>query len=207
MIKCFADLLEDLSVHCSQSVDINGVSYKNIEDAVNGIVEGPVTIVFNKREVTKEEQSHTTDTVPSNNTSPDSKIYRIRVRQYMTKPSSSGFDFQDKWNNGIPMPMRVMVGKVLKETKGMYQMELWGAITEEQTSICMVCGRPLTNPVSRFFGVGPECGGHNYVNPFDTPEELAEAVRSVNSQLHEKKWTGWVIKSAIEEFEEVEENG
>lgn len=97
------------------------------------------------------------------------------------------------------MPMRVMVGRKLKETKGMVQMELWGEITEELTHSCMKCGKRLTNPVSKYFGIGPECGGHNYTNPFETEEELKSAVNDMQEQLREIKWTGWIIKSAIEE--------
>ena len=63
----------------------------------------------------------------------------------------------------------------------------------------MKCGRPLTNPVSRYFGIGPECGGHNYVNPFESDEELNEAVEQMKTELKNIRWTGWIIKSAIEE--------
>jgi hypothetical protein len=63
----------------------------------------------------------------------------------------------------------------------------------------MKCGRELTNPVSQYFGIGPECGGHNYINPFETEEELKAAVKDMQEQLKEIKWTGWIIKSAIEE--------
>ena len=52
------------------------------------------------------------------------KSYKITVKKYMTEPSTPNFDFQDKWNNGIPMPQDRMEGKVIKETRGMYYMEL-----------------------------------------------------------------------------------
>lgn len=50
--------------------------------------------------------------------------YEIEVKKYMTEPSTANFDFQDKWNNGVPMPFCRMKGKVIKETRGMFQMEL-----------------------------------------------------------------------------------
>ena len=53
-------------------------------------------------------------TIPAENTMQEiqgSPIYKIKVRQYMTKPASPEFDFHNKWNNGEPMPMRVMVGR------------------------------------------------------------------------------------------------
>lgn len=52
------------------------------------------------------------------------KSYKITVKKYMTEPATSTFDFQDKWNNGKPMPQCRMEGKVIKETRGMYYMEL-----------------------------------------------------------------------------------
>ena len=52
------------------------------------------------------------------------KSYRINVKKYMTEPSTPNFDFQDKWNDGKPMPLCIMQGKVTKETRGMFHMEL-----------------------------------------------------------------------------------
>ena len=74
------------------------------------------------------------------------KSYKITVKKYMTEPATSTFDFHNKWNNSVPMPQCRMEGKIIKETRGMYYMELKsGDIT----------------------------------------------------------WTGWVIKSAIKEWEEI----
>ena len=52
------------------------------------------------------------------------KSYKITVKKYMTEPSTPNFDFQDKWNDGKPMPQCKMEGEVIKETRGMYYMEL-----------------------------------------------------------------------------------
>ena len=52
------------------------------------------------------------------------KSYKITVKQYMTEPATVNFDFQDKWNNGNPMPLCIMQGEVIKETRGMYYMKL-----------------------------------------------------------------------------------
>ena len=52
------------------------------------------------------------------------KSYKITVKKYMTEPSTVNFDFQDKWNNGNPMPLCIMQGEVIKETRGMYYMKL-----------------------------------------------------------------------------------
>jgi hypothetical protein len=178
------------------SLEVNGRSFDSLDSALKGLknFDGQLTVILNKgAEERISQASQQVEEVAGD------KIYRIKVRQYMIKPSTPEFDFHDKWNNGNPMPMRIMVGKKLKETKGMVQMELWGEITEDVTTHCMRCGRTLTNPVSKYFGIGPECGNHGYNNPFDDEEELKRAVKEVDKQLREIKWTGWVIKSAIEE--------
>lgn len=182
------------------SLEINGIMYHDLKAAVQAFkgFDGELTIVLNKGAKITEQRP----TISSENTVQEiqgSPIYRIKVRQYMTRPASPEFDFHTKWNNDQPMPMRIMVGRKLKETRGMVQMELWGEITEELTHHCMKCGRVLSNPVSKYFGIGPECGGHNYTNPFETDEELKLAVKDMQEQLREIKWTGWIIKSAIEE--------
>ncbi len=174
------------------SIEVNGIKFTNAHEAIKHFsgFNGPVKIILNKKEQVKENKKE----VVKNNEVQE-KTYRIKVRQYMTKH----WDFNNNYNAGIPVPMRVMVGKELQETKGMVKMELWGEITEKFNSHCMRCGKQLTNNVSKYLGIGPECGGHGYVNPFNTQEELKEAVKQMNKQLKEVKWTGWIIKSAIEE--------
>lgn len=126
---------------------------------------------------------------------------KITVKQYMTRPASPDFTFMAKFNDNRPMPLRTMVGVVLEERQKMVRMRLHGDITEKETAFCIKCGRPITNPVSRFFGMGPECGGHGYVNPFNTKEELEEAVSSYRKILQNITWEGWVIRSAIDHSE------
>ncbi len=133
------------------------------------------------------------------------KTYLFKVRQYMTKPASPEFDFQSKFNNDVPMPFRTMVGTVLKETRGMVYMDCH--VEPMETTSCMRCGRRLNHPVSKLYGIGPECGSHAYLNPFQTEEELYAALDSVKSNLANITWQGWVIKSAIEEHTEVVTNG
>ena len=83
----------------------------------------------------------------------------------------------------------------------MVHMTLHGDVYAERICTCMKCGRKLRNPVSQFFGIGPECGGHNYIHPFNTDEELHEAVAQYKKQLQAITWSGWIIKSAIIEKE------
>lgn len=132
----------------------------------------------------------------------DAQIYRIKVKSYMTKKATPGFDFMEKWNNNVPMPLVEMIGTKVKETRGMVYMKLHADTRFQKVQCCMKCGRPITNPVSQFFGMGPECGGHNYVNPFNSEKELKEAVDKYKREVLGKiEWSGWLIKSAIIEEE------
>lgn len=177
------------------NLKVNGKEFENVLQAIQafGEYQGRLVIELNINTATP--------TQPPRQEVEEGKEteYIIKVKQYMTRPASPSFDFMDKWNNGVPMPMRIMVGKKLKETRGMVQMELRGEIIQEVNPVCMKCGRELTNPVSQYFGIGPECGGHHYISPFETDAELRQAVAETRKQLQSVTWTGWIIKSAIEE--------
>lgn len=121
--------------------------------------------------------------------------YRITVKKYMTEKSSPGFDFMAKWNNDKPMPLRTMTGTILQETRGMLKMKLRGF--GEATCTCMRCGRPLSNPVSRFYGIGPEC-----MAKLGLIRDV-EDVDGIKEDLINIEWEGWVIKSAITDKEVV----
>lgn len=129
------------------------------------------------------------------------KSYKIEVKKYMTEPATSSFDFQDKWNNGIPMPLCIMQGEVIKETKGMYYMNLNGKA--EHTTKCLVCGRNLTNAVSKLYGIGPECSEKVGIVRIESDEEAKEKLKHIMEQIDDISWSGWVIKSAIKEWEEI----
>lgn len=129
------------------------------------------------------------------------KSYKITVKKYMTEPATANFDFQDKWNNGKPMPLCIMQGEVIKETRGMYYMSLQGKA--EPTSKCLVCGKTLTNSVSKLYGIGPECSEKVGIIRVESEEEAKEKWNELVQQIGDIKWEGWVIKSAIKEWEVV----
>ena len=172
-------------------VDVNGTNYESIADVPTTILDNNTVITLIPRQ--------TIQVVA------DKVEHIITVKQYMTRKACPEFNFMAQWNNDIPMPMRTMVGTVEKETKGMVYMKLHGELLAERMFTCMCCGRPLTNPVSQFFGVGPECGGHNYTHPFDTDKELKQAVEAYKKVLLNMTWEGWIIKSAIVE-DKIKEN-
>lgn len=181
-------------------VEINGVEYKNIQDAIFDFktVSSDVHIVLRSQS-----QNALNRKINAVESISDKQSYRITVKAYMTKKATPEFDFMAKWNNNNPMPLRTMTGTIEKETRGMVYMKLHGDIWAERITTCMCCGKRLTNPVSQYFGIGPECGGHNYVNPFDSEDELKEAVAAMKTKLVNTTWEGWIIKSAITEQEEV----
>ena len=126
------------------------------------------------------------------------KEYKIEVNNSMLKTS----EFLTKWNGENPMPLKIMYGVKLKETKGMVMMRLHGDIKERLIKRCMHCGREITNPVSQFFGIGPVCGGHNYTSPFASEAELNEAIAKFRTKLVNTVWTGWIVKKWIESIDD-----
>lgn len=173
-------------------VEINGKQYENIGTFISGnkSLSGEISIKLcpevkegvNERDNTGIQQDN-------------EQVYRVTVKQYMTKPAEPGFDFMAKWNNNIPMPLRTMEGTVLKETRGMVQMHLKGF--GEKTCYCLRCRRKLDNPVSKFYGIGPDC-----MSKLGLVRDIDD-VEGIKKDLQEIEWTGWIIRSAINEWEEV----
>ena len=182
-------------------VTINGEKYDSVKTALNTFHSDSDTITITFIRNHKERNRERVRALQSNT------LKKITVKQYMTRKSTPEFDFMKQWNNDNPMPLRTMIGTVEKETRGMVYMKLHGDITEEKTLHCLKCGRAITNPVSQYFGMGPECGGYNYINPFYSKEELENAVKDYRENvLKNITWEGWVIRSSIIAEEIVNEN-
>ena len=180
------------------TIEINGEKYDSVKDAIKRFKSDCDTITI---KLSSNNQSCVKSSVRALKEHTEKKI---TVKQYMTRKATEDFDFMKTWNNDNPMPLRTMIGTVEKETRGMVYMKLHADITEEKTQRCLCCGRPITNSVSQYFGMGPECGGHNYVNPFYSKEELENAVKDYRENvLRNITWEGWIIKSAIISEEEV----
>ena len=164
----------------SGKVVVNGVEYDSVNDVP--------TLDFNNTTVITLLPVKSYEKTPVTVVS-DKVEHIITVRQYMTKPASPEFDFMDKWNNGIPMPMRTMVGTVEKETKGMVYMKLHGQGLP--TVCCVRCGRELTNPISRYYGLGIEC-----IQKVGIQADINEVER-IKEALVNITWEGWIIRSSI----------
>lgn len=188
-------------------IEVNGKLYDNIQLATsdfetfsgdihiklhktmeNRYISQPDTIQVNSKEVAKSENRKADIDI--------SKELRITVKAYMTKKATPEFEFMAKFNNDIPMPMRIMEGTIEKQTKGMYYMHLHGLA--KPTITCYCCGKELTNPVSRHYGIGPICLGKlGIVREIDDIENIKEELTKI-------EWSGWVVKSSIIEMEEIE---
>lgn len=179
-------------------IEINGEKYDSVKTALKRFKSDSDTITIKL-------SSNRVESVKSSVRASETHTQKkITVKQYMTRKATEDFDFMKTWNKDNPMPLRTMIGTVEKETRGMVYMKLHADITEEKTQRCLCCGRPITNPVSQYFGMGPECGGHNYINPFYSKEELENAVKDYRENVLKKiEWSGWIIKSAIISEEEV----
>ena len=62
--------------------------------------------------------------IPKSITSPIT--VKVVFADYYIKPFE-GFDFHEKWNNGVPPFSKTMYGNIIKETEGMWYMEVHSA--------------------------------------------------------------------------------
>lgn len=161
-------------------------------------IPGPLHIVLGVP-LTKVQEESTSQSDNSFSETDTHTEYRITVKQYMTKPATPEFDFMAKWNEDKPMPMRIMQGYKVKETRGMVYMKLHGFGAE--TITCSCCGKELTNPISRYYGIGPVC-----LSKIGIARDI-EDVANIKEDLVNITWEGWIIKSAIQEMTEVTNEG
>lgn len=127
--------------------------------------------------------------------------YEIAVKKWMLQPATPEFDFHAKWNNNKPMPMAIMEGYILEETKGMYRMKLTGSA--EPSKYCRVCGATLKNKLSLLYGVGPECSEKIGLPRIASKDELEANYRQMKQLAESVEWEGWVIKKALKEMREI----
>lgn len=175
-------------------IEIDGVHYTSISEvseSTQNMLNPNTTIKLlskSKRTLTEHQSIVKTDTTDEQT---------ITVKAYMTKPASPEFDFMAQWNNNVPMPMKTMQGVKLKETHGMVYMKLHGL--GKPTITCLCCGKELTNPISRHYGIGPVCLSKMGIN------RDIEDISGITEDLAKLTWEGWIIKSAILKEDEVEE--
>ncbi|AEO93883.1 gp639 [Bacillus phage G] len=102
------------------------------------------------------------------------------------------------------MPMRTMFGTIVNETAKAIQVKLY--CKPEKSSVCLHCNRKLTHPISKLYGLGPICGQHYYIAPFQSEEALEEGYNELDSKLKSITWEGWIPKSLIMDLERLEDS-
>lgn len=179
-------------------IEVNGVMYENGATLPHIAPGSPFKVVLHSKATTspqkgKESPQKVSEGADRGSNSPTR--YKIMVKPYMTRHASPDFDFMEKWNNDKPMPLRIMEGTIEKETRGMVYMHLKGLAIP--TINCLCCGKELTHPVSRYYGIGPVC-----LSKIGIAADIDD-VENIKEQLVNVEWKGWVIKSAIIEKEEI----
>ena len=171
------------------AVEIDGQHYDSVQDAVVDFktlsADSHIKLCAKRKNANKTHVEAVSDAVE----------YEIEVKKYMTEQASPSFDFMAKWNNNNPMPMRIMQGTVEKETRGMVYMKLHGLA--KPTITCRCCGKELTNPISRHYGIGPIC-----LSKIGIARDIND-IENIKEELANISWEGWIIKSAITKKEEI----
>lgn len=115
---------------------------------------------------------------------------RFAVAPWLRKES----DFHKSLNNGNPIPMVIMFGRIVRETDKSYLIDVYGK--PEPTEKCLHCGRKLTNKVSMYYGLGPICGQHYYITNV-TEATLRDNFDSIRKLMANIKWRGWIPKNSV----------
>lgn len=122
-------------------------------------------------------------------------LYDVYVKSYMLNTSTDDFNFMRVWNDDVPMPLRLMRGEILQESRSMYKMKLNGIVNK---TICSRCGRELYNATSKIVGIGPECASVLGVDVSMFNKQASEQfIKEMEQKIRNTVWEGWVPKTAI----------
>ena len=142
---------------------INNVEYENIKEAQKAFKDykGGLTIILN------EDQRKTVHDIDT-----DIKFYQITVKKWMTTYDESFF--LEEYNEDGPMPFVTMVGFKLGETKNLIKMRLRADLITNKSTVCMRCGRSLSNPISQHLSLGPECGAKEHMQFIESGMDITQ---------------------------------
>lgn len=157
---------------------VNGTEYESVSSVPDTIKITTITLLP-KSEVRRVKVDDSTDT----------REHLITVKKWLTQPATFEWDYNDRMNKGIPMPLRTMQGTIVKETAKSVYMHLHGST--KPVIHCMRCGKELTNPVSRHYGLGIEC--LTKVGIIADPNE----VDKIKEQLVKIEGFWWIPRSSI----------
>ena len=85
----------------------------------------------------------------------------------------------------------------------MYYMKLHGSLIH--TRYCVKCGRTITDTVSSYYGIGPECAKSLNITRPESDYEYKRYKADIENKLNNIKWEGWIPKSAIIDVEVLNE--
>lgn len=111
------------------------------------------------------------------------KVHKIEVRQFLTRVAEN------------PVPLRTMFGVIERETPKAIKVKLWGK--PFPSSRCMRCGRKITNKISLYYSIGPECMSKMGLPPLESEEQYKEQYEQLKQTVGEITWEGWLPKSCI----------
>lgn len=121
--------------------------------------------------------------------------YEITVKAYVTKADTEKFQFHKKFNHGNPMPFRTMRGNVINRTEKMYKVDLYAYPTTIEQ--CLRCGKRITHPISKLYGIGPDCAEYLNIPRYESRDDLDDNMKSLQKEMKKIVWVGYVPMSAI----------
>lgn len=136
--------------------------------------------------------------VPQSYKSNEAEVFdkRIEVEDWLLRQSDNINTFMLKWNNDIPLPLKIMDINIIKEERGIYYIK---AIAPNNNIVkCTYCGRVLRTPESKLVGIGPEC-----LRKIGLPNISINERKKILDKLKSIVWVGWIPKSAIINMEDI----
>lgn len=150
---------------------VNDKTFKNSSEAYEAFknYEGRLEIKINY----KPEKNEGTQTPQTKYKDGSHTTHHVYIPQWLAK------------RNNCPT---VLKGQIERETEKAIYFKGVGLIDNPVN--CSVCGRDLTNEISRQLGVGPICAERMFGIGFDRPKDLKQV-------MEEKTFTLWLPKSQI----------
>lgn len=177
----------------SGRLTVNNRVFESVQDAEQAFenYKGGLTILLNKKDDNDPPLSTKSKNIDT------TTVYQISVKRYMTQYKSDFF--LHRMNPEGPMPFMIMCGRKLMETEKLVKMECWAGLPSTRVTTCIKCGRPLTNPLSQYLSLGPECGASEHMRMIQSGVSIDEVRKRLEHKLNNTRWTGWIIKSAIQD--------
>lgn len=114
--------------------------------------------------------------------------YRIRLERWFTHKDENKF------------PVRIWHGWVEYESAKALHVNLW--VQPGQDGECLRCGRTLTHPISKYVGLGPECGKHYYkgynLETSTHMNEWNDLLEFIKKGYDGVTYNGWIPRKSVQ---------